>query len=519
MTNFLRAPCDDIANSPTPALPLTKHCEKWILVATILGSSMAFIDGTIVNIALPALQHDLHASISQIQWVVEAYALTLGALLLLGGALGDVYGHRKIFLIGTVIFAGVSALCGMASTISQLIAARTIQGIGGALLIPGSLAIISASFPEERRGQAIGAWAGFTAITTAAGPVIGGWLVEHASWRWIFFLNLPLAVIVSLITLFYLPESKHKQCRGLDLVGAILATIGLGGLVFGLIEWEHGGSVIIPSLIVGICSLIGFLFVEAHASFPMMPLMMFRSRNFSGANLITFFLYFSLYGVLFFFPLNLIQIQGYTATEAGAAILPLILLIFLMSRWAGGLVKKFGPKLPLVVGPAIAAMGFALFLTSGIGKSYWVSFFPATLILGLGMAISVAPLTTVVMNSISLDYAGAASGVNNAISRIAGLLAVAVLGIVMTTIFNQQLIKGLKESSVSVTIQHEILNQRSRLADIKTNDENIHRVVQESFLIGYEAIVWIAVILALASSLSAAVLIVGRNPPDNPGSS
>ena len=290
MAHFLRAPCEDVAIPSTSSKVLKKNCEKWVLIATILGSSMAFIDGTIVNVALPALQNALYASVSQMQWVIEAYALTLGTLLLVGGALGDLYGRRKIFLFGIVLFAFASAWCGSASTISSLITARTIQGIGAALLVPGSLALISTSFPKERRGQAIGTWAAFTAITTAAGPVVGGWLIQHISWRWVFFLNLPLAVTVFIITLFYIPESRvENRPKGLDLAGSLLATLGLGAIVFGLIEWQQIGSMGIASLIIGVCALIGFFFVETHASSPIVPLEMFHSRNFSGANLITFF--------------------------------------------------------------------------------------------------------------------------------------------------------------------------------------------------------------------------------------
>ncbi len=511
MTSFLRAPCDDVAISPASTVALKKNCEKWVLVATILGSSMAFIDGTIVNVALPAIQDALHTSINQMQWVIEAYALTLGTLLLIGGALGDLYGRRKIFLFGVVLFTCASTWCGLAADILSLIAARALQGIGAALLVPGSLALISTSFPEDRRGQAIGTWAGFTAITSAAGPVVGGWLVQHISWRWVFFLNLPLAVIVFVVTLFFVPESRNEhQSKKLDLAGALLATLGLGAIVFGLIEWEHGGSVV--SLVAGFCALIAFLFFEAHVSSPILPLTIFRSRNFSGANLITFFLYFALYGVLFFLPLNLIQVQGYTPTEAGAAILPLILLIFLLSRWAGGLVKRYGPKLPLVIGPAVASLGFALFLRSGIGDSYWVSLFPGIVMLGLGMAISVAPLTTVVMNSVATAHVGIASGVNNAISRIAGLLAVAIFGLIMTVIFNQQLVKYLRASALPVTVQQEIFNQRSLLADIKTHDARGRQIIHESFMAGYEVILLISVMLSLASSLFAGVMITGNKP-------
>lgn len=507
MANFLRAPCENVVVAPTSKVALNRNCEKWVLIATILGSSMAFIDGTIVNIALPAIQRALHTSINQMQWVIEAYALTLGTLLLVGGALGDLYGRRKIFLIGILIFSAASAWCGFASSITSLIAARAIQGIGAALLVPGSLALISTSFPEERRGQAIGTWAGFTSITTAAGPVVGGWLIEHLSWRWVFFLNLPLAVCVFVITILFISESKNEhEAKKLDLLGALIATLALGAMVFGLIEWEHAWSTI--SLIAGFSALLIFLFLETQVVSPILPLVLFRSRHFSGANLITFFLYFALYGVLFFLPLDLIQVQGYTATQAGAALLPLILLIFLLSPWAGGLVKRYGPKLPLIVGPALASIAYALLLGSDVSQSYWLSFFPGLAMLGLGMAVSVAPLTTVVMNSVPTDHVGIASGVNNAISRIAGLLAIAIFGLIMTVTFNQQLVKRLNTSTLPVTMQQDILNQRSLLADIKINDVNAQKIIHESFIKGYETILLIAAMMALASSLFASRIIV-----------
>jgi EmrB/QacA subfamily drug resistance transporter len=289
VVNFLRAPCDDVATA-TCYSKIPQKNEKWVLAATILGSSMAFIDGTIVNVALPALQNAFQASVNQVQWVVEAYALSLATLLLLGGALGDIYGRRIIFLIGVLLFAGASIWCGLTQTILQLIVARLFQGVGAALLVPGSLALISASFPEDRRGKAIGTWSGFTAIMAGIGPVVGGWLVQHASWRWIFFLNLPLALAVALITLLRVPESKNKKLyHQLDITGSFLITLGLGAIVYGLIQWGQGGYIIPIMEALGICALLGFIFVEAHSRSPMIPLDMFRVRNFTAANLLTFF--------------------------------------------------------------------------------------------------------------------------------------------------------------------------------------------------------------------------------------
>jgi EmrB/QacA subfamily drug resistance transporter len=471
---------------------------------------MAFIDSTVVNVALPALQTAFHATLVDVQWVVESYALLLGALILVGGSVGDLYGRRRIFLIGVFIFAIGSAWCGFARSIHELIYARSLQGFGAAFLVPGSLAIISASFDEKNRGKAIGTWSGFTAITMAVGPVLGGWLIEHASWRWAFLINLPIAAAVIFISLWRVPESRSRQARELDLAGAVLVTLGLGALVYGLTESARLGWTdlrVIATLIVGAISLIAFPVLESRSPSPMLPLELFRSSTFTGANLLTLFLYAAFSIFFFLFPLNLIQVQGYTATAAGAAALPLILLIFLLSRWSGGLVDRYGPRLPLIVGPIIVALGFTLFALTSVSTSYWRSFFGPYLVLGFGMSVSVAPLTTVVMNAVDRDHAGIASGINNAVSRIAGLLAIAVLGVLVVHSFGSHLDRELARLDLPQPLRSALNDQRISLAAITIPDEvdprlvpEIKRSVANSFLHAFRQILFLCAALALLSA-------------------
>ncbi len=487
---------------------------KWVLAATILASSMAFIDGTAVTVALPALQSGFHATASQIQWVIEAYALFLASLLLVAGSLGDVYGRRLVFSAGVGLFAVGSILCGLSPSIVLLIAARGLQGIGAALLVPGSLAILSAFFPAESRGRAIGIWSGFSAATAAIGPVLGGWLVDRATWRWVFFLNVPLAVATLLITFWRVPESRSEQMhRGLDWIGAILGTVGLGAVTFAFLEGNRNGGAVWSTAGAGVLCLVGLLLYEHRIERPMLPLQYFRSRNFAGANLLTLLLYTALNGLLFFFPLDLIQVQHYSATQAGAALLPLILILFLLSHWSGGLIGRYGARGPLTVGSLVAAVGFALAGRPGIGGSYWTTFFPAVAVLGLGMAISVAPLTTAVMNSVPVDEAGVASGVNNAISRLASLLSVALFGLVLGLTFRHNLPRRLDQFAVPAAERQTIEAQRLRMAAVQTKDPRAKQAVEEAFVYGFHRIIWLAVGLSLASAACAQMMTREKGSP------
>lgn len=524
MANIFKPPCDEgVIWAALDTTPCGRVIGRWVLAATIIGSSMAFIDGTVVNVALPVIQADLKATVADVQWIVEAYALFLASLILVGGSLGDHFGRRRVFASGVALFAMASVWCGLAPDVDQLIVARAVQGVGGALLVPGSLAIISSSFSEEQRGRAIGTWSSFTAITSALGPVMGGWLVENISWRWVFFINVPLALVVLGILFWRVPESRAEvKVFKLDWWGALLATIGLGGIVYGLIESANLGlshPAVLSALVGGTFALFAFLFVEAHSPGAMMPLSLFRSRTFSGANLVTFLLYAPLSGALFFLPFNLIQVQGYSATAAGGVFLPFILIMFLLSRLTGGLVNRYGAKRLLIVGPVIAAIGYVLFAIPGIGGSYWTTYFPAIVMLGLGMAVSVSPLTTAVMGAVEERHAGVASGINNAASRTAGVLAIAVMGILVLSTFNHSLDGQLVRLKIPPEVQQSLEGQRINLARAKVPtglsskmSKALEQAIAESFVASFRLVMLIAAGLALASALSALLTIQDKEP-------
>lgn len=524
MRESIRETAERVAGNSVPESRIvSKNTGKWVLVATILGSGMAFIDSTAMNVVLPVLQIELDATIPQVQWIVEAYALFMSSLMLLGGALGDKFGRKRIFALGVVIFSGASIWSGLSPNTSHLIVARAFQGVGGALLVPGSLAIINISFSEEQRGRAIGTWSAFTAITTALGPILGGWLAENVSWRLVFFINIPIGLVV-LTTLFWrIPESRKNNGEGkLDILGSFLVTMSLGCIVYALIESGNSGfghpKVIVP-FVAGGLSLAAFILCEAYSSSPMMPLSLFRSRTFSGANFISALFWAAWVGAVFFIPFNLIQLQGYSAVGVGIAFLPLILALFLFSRWAGGLVINYGAKPPLIIGMILAGIGFYLFTLPGIGGSYWWTFFPAIAVLGLGMAITVSPLTTAVMSSIDLEHSGVASGINNSVGRIAGLLSIAILGVFALSTFDRNLDAELSTLKLDKSTVQVIDAQRIKLAAIdipeslpETSKKEIRGAIFDSFLGSFRLMMKISAGLAFVGALTAWLTIEKLRP-------
>ncbi len=510
-----------MARAPAEGCP--RASRPWVLAATILGSSMAFIDGAVVNVALPAIQADVEATLAGLQWVVNGYMLMLGALILVGGAAGDRFGRRRVFTIGIVVFMIASLACALAPNLPTLVAARALQGVGGALLVPSSLSIISASFAAQERGRAIGTWAGASALTTAFGPVLGGWLVDVSSWRMIFVINLPIAAATLAIIFRHVPESRSAgEGAAVDWLGGMLATIGLAALAYGLTAASELGwsdAHVVAALVAGMLVLAGFIAAETRASAPMMPPSLFRSRAFSGANLLTLLLYFALGGVMFLLPFNLIGIQGYSATAAGAAFLPFTFVMAGLSRWSGGLVDRHGARKPLIIGPIVAAVGFALLAVPGSGGSYWSTFLPGMLVTGFGMAISVAPLTTTVMGAVDDGHAGAASGVNNAAARIAGMLAVAALGAVAVGVFAHALEASIAPYGLSPDVRDLLLAQAPRLAQAHVPeglDEELRgrlqRSLDDAFITSFRVVMLVAAAMALLGAICAAGTIGGKPP-------
>ncbi len=513
MPNPKARPCDEAAiRAVRSASGCTANSKPWVLAVTIMASTMAYIDESVVNVALPTIEADLKTSAAVVQWLVNAYMLSLTALVLVGGAAGDQLGRRRVFIAGTAIFAAASLWCGLSGNVASLILARAVQGAGAALLIPCSLAIIGATFDESERGKAIGTWAGFSAISAAFGPVLGGWIVDHVSWRWIFLINPFIALPAIWIALRHVPESRDAQApQGLDWRGALLALTGLGSLVYGLIAapgrgW--GDITVVTSLAAGMALLAAFVWEEARSPAPMMPLKLFSSRMFAGVNLLTLLLYAGLGGAFFFLPFLLIQVHGFSATLAGAAFLPFTIIMAVLSRWSGGLIDRFGARLPLIVGPAITAAGFVLLPMAG--GSYAALFIPM-IVLGLGMAITVAPLTTSVINAVPERQAGVASGINNAVASLASLLAVAILGAVALDAHNRALDRRVAAQPLSAETRQAVASARGKFAaelTIQGEERKVaETIVKQSLNDSIRLVMWLAAALALAASICAALTI------------
>ena len=443
-----------------------QRSKPWVLITAILGSSLAFIEGSVVNLALPAMQSELGAASTDLQWVINAYLLVLGSFMLIGGSLGDRYGLKRIFMLGTAVFGIAAGACAFAPSLPTLVAARLVQGLGGALLVPTSLALIGRHFDAQERGRAIGTWAGASALTTALGPVIGGWLVDSFGWRAVFLLMPPFAALTLLVAWWRVPASPTGGKTRLDYLGALLLAAALACLIYALV---YGGSGMQRLALLAGAALAGAAFIRRERRYraPMLPLELFRSRPFSGANLMTLLLYCALSGALYFLPFDLIQVQGYSALQAGAAFLPFTLIMGFGSTLAGDLIRKFDPRMVLAVGPGITALGFLALALPGTHAGYLTGFLPGIAVIGIGMTVSVAPLTTVVMGSVGETRAGVASGVNNTAARFAGVLAVALFTAVAVGHFSGALTLRLRAAHAPAAEVQQLGSQSARLAELK----------------------------------------------------
>lgn len=521
MANPKALPCDEVAIRSRPAVPACAAARNWVLAAAVLGSTLAYIDESVVNVALPAIEADLRTTLAAMQWVINAYTLSMSALLLIGGAAADRFGRRRMFVIGVSLFAVASLGCGLAPTVGVLLVGRAVAGVGSALLVPCSLALISTAFEERERGAAIGIWSGASAIAAGAAPLLGGGILDHWSWRVIFLINPVLAVPTLWIALARVPESRDQQAPpGVDWLGSLLAFAGLGALVYGLIAssdlgWAHPAVLIALALGAGLLAL--FLSAERRSRAPMMPLDLFRSRTFSGVNLLTLLLYGGLGGGFFFLPFLLIQARGYSATAAGAAYLPFTVILGLLSRWSGGLIDRFGARGPLIVGPTIVVAGFALLAFSR--EPYWTILVPMS-VLGFGMAVTVAPLTTAVLNAVPTHRTGVASGINNAVASVGSLLVVAVLGSVAVGAMSRSLERRLEHAAAPPEVAQVVETARGGFVippiPVSLPDAQRRRaraIIAASIDETVRATLWIAATLALAGVLTAAATLPRRERP------
>lgn len=519
MLSLTQPPCDTGVIRGAPETPgCASHAKRWVLAATILGSSVAFIEASVINVALPAIQQGLGATVAEMQWIASIYTLFLAALTLAAGAAGDRFGRRRLFMLGLVVLAAASSVAGLATSAAQLVVARAVQGIGGALLVPNSLTLLSAGFPKAERGRAIGIWSAATALTGAGGPILGGFLVDTASWRAVFVMVVPLALVTLAVTLARVPEVRiGRQRPEVDWGGAALATVALGALILGIITLAA-----LP-LAVGVAFLLAFAWHEARTPSPMTPPHLFRSSTFVGANLLTLLLYFALTGVFFVLPFALVRVHAYSATATGAAYLPFALLVGGLSPWAGGLADRFGARLPLVVGPLLTGAGFLLMALPGAAGSYWTTFFPAMVLVGLGMAVTVAPLTSTVMAAVDDADVGVASGVNNTVARVAALLAVAIVGLFALRVFGHALGERLASVELSPAVRAAIAGEQRDLgaAELPAVASDTERAAVTAAAAGalVTSLRWVAVIGAALAAFAAlaAGLLVDAAPVSAPG--
>jgi len=499
---------------------LKSPAGKWIMASTILASSMAFIDATALNVVLPALQKGLNATGADLFWILNAYLLMLASLILIGGAMGDKLGRKKVFMYGILIFIFGSAACGVSTSVLILVICRVLQGIGGALMIPGSLSLISSSINPQERGKAIGTWSAFTTVVTMGGPVLGGALADAGLWRYIFFINVPIGIIALLMLAFKVNEIRDEDSKaGLDFPGAITIALALALITFGFLRVPAvglGNAQAYGSLTGGLLFLILFIIIEIKSDNPMMPLKLFDSSTFSGANLLTFFLYAGLGAGMLFLSLNLVQVQGYSQLQSGLTFLPFTVLMISIARFAGGLADKHGPRLFLIMGPALAGTGLLIlsFVKQTIGPSaYWTTFFPGVLVLGLGMSFTVAPLTATVMASVSDHFSGTASGINNAMTRISGVFANAIFGALAVLFLSGALQQDLHKTSFNTKEKQLIMLQAKDLGNAKvpptlnTDHQQIEKYFHEGFISAYANIMRISAGLGYLGALMALLFI------------
>lgn len=507
-----------------PTVSLNSSEGKWVMATAIMASAMAFIDGTALNVILPSLQKSLNASGADLFWILNAYLLMLASLTLIGGAMGDKLGRKRIFGWGIAIFLIGSALCGFAPNVFFLIIFRAIQGAGGALMIPGSLSLISSSINEKERGKAIGTWSAVTTMVTIGGPVLGGALGDAGLWRFIFFINIPIGTVTLLLLWKKVKEIKGDDSdKKLDIAGALTIAAGLALLTFGLLRIPAIGFYnpeVIGSLVMGLLLLVIFIWLEKRSKHPMMPLGLFSNMTFSGVNLLTFFLYAGLGAGMLFLGLNLVQVQGYSQLQSGLTFLPFTILMIILARYAGALADKYGPRLFLIIGPAIAGAGLLLlaFVKQTDGpKDYWTTFFPGILVFGFGMSITVSPLTAAVMGAVSDRFSGTASGINNAITRISNVFANAIFGTLAVLLFAASLKTQLETTSLSAAQKQQIVAQANNLGNAKVPEgvadqmkEKIEGNYHKGFISAYTRIMFLASGLCFAGALMSVLFINNR---------